>query len=98
MDDAVNYAAEDSLLTYRLFQILYPRLIKERANFVYNNIDLPLKSPFELKEDKKSKEVTISKSRENDIPKDLFFSIKSYLKKLVLLKSFYPNIEREILR
>ena len=42
MDDAVNYAAEDSLLTYRLFQILYPRLIKERANFVYNNIDLPL--------------------------------------------------------
>ena len=30
------------MLTYRLFQIPYPRLIKERANFVYNNIDLPL--------------------------------------------------------
>ncbi len=42
IDNAINYAAEDSLLTYRLFQNLYPRLIKEKANFVYQNIDLPL--------------------------------------------------------
>ena len=42
IDKAVNYAAEDSLLTYRLYQNLYPRLIKEKANFVYQNIDLPL--------------------------------------------------------
>ncbi|OUW95199.1 MAG: DNA polymerase I [Pelagibacteraceae bacterium TMED237] len=42
IDDAVNYAAEDSLLTLKLFLQLYPRLIKERGNFVYNNIDLPL--------------------------------------------------------
>ncbi len=42
IDNAVNYAAEDSLLTFRLFKNLYPRLIKERANFVYQNIDLPL--------------------------------------------------------
>ncbi len=42
IDNAVNYAAEDSLLTFRLFQNLYPRLIKEKANFVYQNIDLPL--------------------------------------------------------
>ncbi len=42
IDKAVNYAAEDSLLTFRLFQNLYPRLIKEKANFVYQNIDLPL--------------------------------------------------------
>ncbi len=42
INDAVNYAAEDSLLTYKLFLNLYPRLIKERANFVYQNIDLPL--------------------------------------------------------
>ena len=39
IDNAVNYAAEDSLLTFRLFKNLYPRLIKERANFVYKNID-----------------------------------------------------------
>ncbi len=39
---AVEYAAEDSLLTFRLFHNLYPRLIKERSNFVYQNIDLPL--------------------------------------------------------
>ncbi len=42
IDNAINYAAEDSLLTLRLFQNLYPRLIKEKANFVYQNIDLPL--------------------------------------------------------
>ena len=42
INNAVNYAAEDSLLTFRLFQILQPRLIKEKANFVYQNIDLPL--------------------------------------------------------
>ncbi len=42
IDNAVNYAAEDSLLTFRLFKNLYPRLIKEKANFVYQNIDLPL--------------------------------------------------------
>ena len=42
IDKAINYAAEDSLLTFRLFQNLYPRLIKEKANFVYQNIDLPL--------------------------------------------------------
>ncbi len=42
IDNAINYAAEDSLLTFRLYQHLYPRLIKEKANFVYQNIDLPL--------------------------------------------------------
>ncbi len=42
IEKAINYAAEDSLLTFRLFQNLYPRLIKEKANFVYHNIDLPL--------------------------------------------------------
>ncbi len=42
IENAINYAAEDSLLTFRLFKHLYPRLIKEKANFVYKNIDLPL--------------------------------------------------------
>ncbi len=42
IDNAISYAAEDSLLTFKLFQNLYPRLIKEKANFVYQNIDLPL--------------------------------------------------------
>ncbi len=42
LNEAFKYAAEDSLLTYKLFQNLYPRLIKEKANFVYQNIDLPL--------------------------------------------------------
>ena len=41
----------------------------------------------ELEKVNKSKEVTISESRENDIPKDLFFSITSHLNKLNLLTS-----------
>ncbi len=41
----------------------------------------------ELEKDNKSKEVTISKSREKDIPKDLFFSITSHLNKLNLSTS-----------
>ena len=42
IEEAVNYAAEDSLLTLKLFNYLYPRLVREKANFVYKNIDLPL--------------------------------------------------------
>ncbi len=42
IENAVNYAAEDSLLTLKLFLNLYPRLVRERGNFVYSNIDLPL--------------------------------------------------------
>ena len=42
IEKALNYAAEDSFLTFKLFLHLYPRLVKERSNFVYQNIDLPL--------------------------------------------------------
>ncbi len=42
IEDAVNYAAEDSFLTLKLFLLLYPRLVREKSNFVYQNIDLPL--------------------------------------------------------
>ncbi|WP_075508086.1 AAA family ATPase [Prochlorococcus marinus] len=41
----------------------------------------------ELEKDNNSKEVTILKSREKDIPKDLFFSITSHLNKLNLSTS-----------
>ena len=42
IEEALNYAAEDSFLTLKLFLHLYPRLVKEKSNFVYQNIDLPL--------------------------------------------------------
>jgi len=41
----------------------------------------------ELEKNNNSKEVTISKSKEKDIPEDLFFSIKSHLNKLNLSTS-----------
>ncbi len=47
-----------------------------------NNYSLLNQKIKELEKDNNSKEVTISKSREKDIPKDLIFSITSHLKKL----------------
>ena len=56
------------------------------SSLIFNNdCSLLHKKIKELEKDNNSKEITISKSREKDIPKDLFFSIKSHLKKLNLL-------------
>jgi len=52
-----------------------------------NNFSLLNQKIKELEKDKNSKEVTISKSRETDIPKDLIFSITSHLNKLNLSTS-----------
>jgi len=58
------------------------------SSLIFNNdcslLDQKIK---ELEKDKNSKEVTITKSREKDIPKDLFFSITSHLNKLNLSTS-----------
>ncbi len=53
------------------------------SSLIFNN-DYSLLNQYikKLEKDTKSKEVSISKSREKDIPKDLFFSITSHLKKL----------------
>ncbi len=42
IDKALNYAAEDALITLKLFNFLNKRTIIEKNNFVYNEIDLPL--------------------------------------------------------
>ena len=42
LNTAVDYAAEDALITLRLFNLLFPRLKKEKSEFVYQEIDLPL--------------------------------------------------------
>lgn len=39
---ALNYAAEDALITLKLFNYLNLRVINEKNNFIYNEIDLPL--------------------------------------------------------
>ena len=58
------------------------------SSLIFNNDDSYLNQKIkELEKDKKSKEVTITKSREKDIPKDLFFSITSHLNKLNLSTS-----------
>jgi len=53
------------------------------SSLIFNNDSSLLNQKIkELEKDKNSKEVTISKSREKDIPKALLFSIKSHLNKL----------------
>ncbi len=42
--EATNYAAEDSLITFKLYNFLHKRLIKEKISHVYENIDKPLVS------------------------------------------------------
>ncbi len=58
------------------------------SSLIFNNDYLLLNKKIkELEKDNKSKEVTISKSREKNIPKNLFFSITSHLNKLNLSTS-----------
>ncbi len=42
IEKALNYAAEDADITMRLYHILKPRLIEEKMNFVYEDIERPL--------------------------------------------------------
>jgi len=53
------------------------------SSLIFNNDDYLFNQKVkELEKDNKSKEVTITKTREKDIPKDLFDSIKNHLNKL----------------
>jgi len=42
LNKALEYAAEDALITLKLYNLLNDRLKNEKSNFVYNEIDLPL--------------------------------------------------------
>ncbi len=42
INKAVNYAAEDALITLKLFNLLLPRTVKEKTKFIYEEIDISL--------------------------------------------------------
>ena len=42
INQALDYAAEDALVTLKLYNLLNNRIKNEKSNFVYNEIDLPL--------------------------------------------------------
>ena len=42
IEEALDYAAEDALITLRLYHSLILRVKNEKQNFVYNEIDLPM--------------------------------------------------------
>ena len=52
IDEATKYAAEDALITLKLYNILKTRLIKENASYVYEKIDKPLIKVLSLMEEK----------------------------------------------
>ena len=52
IDEATNYAAEDALITLKLYNQLKPRLIKEKISYIYEKIDKPLINVLSLMEEK----------------------------------------------
>ena len=46
IENATKYAAEDAEITLRLWQILKPRLVKERMTTLYETIERPLIAPI----------------------------------------------------
>ena len=42
IDEATKYAAEDALITLKLYNELKPRLISEKVSYIYKRIDKPL--------------------------------------------------------
>ena len=43
IDLATKYAAEDALITLKLYNVLKPRLIKEKISYIYEKIDKPFR-------------------------------------------------------
>ncbi len=52
ISDATKYAAEDALITLKLYSQLKPRLIKEKSSYIYEKIDKPLINVLTLMEEK----------------------------------------------
>lgn len=44
LDKAVDYAAEDADVTYRLYETLLPKLTEEKQKYIYTDVDMPLVS------------------------------------------------------
>ena len=42
INKALDYAAEDALITLKLYNLLNKRIKNEKSNFIYSEIDLPL--------------------------------------------------------
>ena len=52
IDLATKYAAEDALITLKLYNVLKPRLIKEKISYIYEKIDKPLIDVLSLMEER----------------------------------------------
>ena len=81
MDDATKYAAEDALITFKLFNHFKKRLIQEKGSYIYEKIDkplIPVLSSMEeigVKINKKylEKLTTEFKKQSDKLEKDIFF-------------------------
>lgn len=66
MDKALDYAAEDADVTLRLYEVLKPRLPKEKQTAIYENFDRPLISILKEMEDTGIMLDTVALMRLND--------------------------------
>tara|TARA_B100000686_G_scaffold160152_1_gene167760 strand:- start:277 stop:3024 length:2748 start_codon:yes stop_codon:yes gene_type:complete len=50
IEDATKYAAEDAFITFKLFNLLHPRISMEKSTYIYEKIDKPLINALSLME------------------------------------------------
>ena len=50
IEDALNYAAEDAEITFKLYLFLKKRVNQERGNYIYTNIERELIAPIQSME------------------------------------------------
>ena len=50
IEDALNYAAEDAEITFKLYLFLKKRVNQERGNYIYTNIERELINPIQSME------------------------------------------------
>ncbi|PPR49606.1 MAG: DNA polymerase I [Alphaproteobacteria bacterium MarineAlpha5_Bin5] len=71
INNAVNYAAEDALVTLKLYNLLFPRVVKEKTCFIYEEIDLHLIEVLSLMENNGIKvNINYLKELSNQFEKD----------------------------
>ena len=86
---AVDYAAEDALITLKLFNCLFPRCIKEKSLFIYQEIDLPLINVLALME---KEGIKVDNKYLEKLSKDFEIESKNLEKKIFKLSKKEFNI------
>ncbi len=89
LDKALDYAAEDADITLRLYNVLKPRLIKEKKIAVYENYDRPLIAILQKME---KQGVMVDKQKLMNLSQDFDKKLKEYEQEIYQLAGEEFNI------